>query len=78
MLLVGVTAVHENNNMCNIVGTDVVFALPQLRVSRFNCHAVYSKTEGLLVVGGEPIKKEVCPLDARLTLWSAHCPLTDD
>eukprot|EP00484_Ammonia_sp_Unknown_P010491 CAMPEP_0197076944 /NCGR_PEP_ID=MMETSP1384-20130603/212367_1 /TAXON_ID=29189 /ORGANISM="Ammonia sp." /LENGTH=786 /DNA_ID=CAMNT_0042515803 /DNA_START=21 /DNA_END=2381 /DNA_ORIENTATION=- len=50
--------VNENNNICNVLGTDVVFQLPQLLMSRFNHRAVYSKIHGILAVGGEPIKKE--------------------
>ena len=50
--------VNENNNICNILGTDVVFQLPQLQIPRFNHRVVYSKIHGLLAVGGEPIKKE--------------------
>jgi len=49
--------VEENNNICNILGTDVVFALPQLQCPRFNHRIVYSKSHGILAVGGEPIKK---------------------
>jgi len=56
--------VSENNNICTILGSDTVFPLPQLAIPRFNHRAVYSKTHGLLAVGGEPIRKE----DARKEL----------
>ena len=35
--------VAENHNICNILGTDVVFELPQLSIPRFNHQAIYSK-----------------------------------
>ncbi len=50
--------INENNNICNILGTDVVFQLPQLLIPRFNHKIIYSKIHGILCVGGEPIKKE--------------------
>eukprot|EP01084_Bolivina_argentea_P020982 38978_1 len=50
--------VLENNNICNILGTDVVFQLPQLLMPRFNHKIICSKIHGILCVGGEPIKKE--------------------
>lgn len=56
--------VSENNNICNLLGSDTVFALPQLQIPRFNHRVVYSKTHGILAVGGEPIRKE----DARKEL----------
>eukprot|EP01083_Nonionella_stella_P011912 33790_1 len=54
----------ENHNICNILGTDVVFTLPQLLIARFNHRVIYSSIHGILCVGGEPIRKE----DARREL----------
>eukprot|EP00485_Elphidium_margaritaceum_P008449 CAMPEP_0202696160 /NCGR_PEP_ID=MMETSP1385-20130828/9489_1 /ASSEMBLY_ACC=CAM_ASM_000861 /TAXON_ID=933848 /ORGANISM="Elphidium margaritaceum" /LENGTH=732 /DNA_ID=CAMNT_0049352273 /DNA_START=46 /DNA_END=2241 /DNA_ORIENTATION=+ len=47
-----------NHNICHVLGTDVEFLLPRMVVPRFNHRVVYSALHGILVVGGEPLKKE--------------------
>merc|ERR1712129_162414 len=48
----------QSPNIATIVGTDVVFELPALAIPRFNHRIIHSKLHGILVVGGEPMRKD--------------------